>query len=81
MPNQVSHDSKGIFQIIDSAGAVSFLRPEGVVQAGSPDVAGWETSYLITAKLNPAGQGGAVAGTLVVPAQTVDGSTGVYNRS
>lgn len=80
MASQVSHDRSGIFQIIDVNGVYVFTRPEGVVQAGSPDVAGWENSYLITAKLNPAGQGGSLTPP-VVPVQTVDGSTGAYNRS
>jgi hypothetical protein len=78
MANQVSHDSKGIFSIINDLGVQVFKRTEGVVEAGNPDVAGWESTYLITAKLNPAGQGGP---TGTVAAQTVDASTGAYNRS
>jgi len=80
MANQVSHDKYGIMNIINDLDVTVFSRVEGVLQAGSPDVAGWESTYLITAKLNPAGQGGS-ATPPVVPAQTVDASTGAYNRS
>lgn len=81
MANQVSCDKAGIFNIISDAGVNVFARPEGVVQAGSPDVAGWETSYLITAKLAGAGQGTPTGAPGVYAAATVDGSTGVLSHS
>jgi len=81
MANQVSTDKNGIFHIIDDLGVTVFKRTEGVVEAGSPDVAGWETSYLITAKLKSAGQGTPTGSPGTYAAATVDASTGVLSHS
>jgi hypothetical protein len=81
MANQVSYDNKGIFHIIDDNSVHVFRRTEGVVENGSPDVAGWETSYLITAKLTSAGQGTPTGAPGTYAAATVDGSTGVLSHS
>jgi len=81
MANQVSTDKHGITNIINDVGVTVFSRVEGVVQAGSPDVAGWESSYLITAKLAGAGQGTPTGAPGVYAAATVDASTGVLSHS